>query len=95
MAIGILNALICGFAYAEEFTFEWPANTEPDMDHYNLYVNDVLVESIPHPQTQVTVDLSGDWTAYLTAVDTSGNESLPSNTQDSLKPSKPGWFKKL
>jgi len=69
----------------------WDANTEPDMAEYRLYlskqsgqygVTPVLV--IPHPTTQdTTASLGplpdGQKFMVLTAVDTSGNESLHSN----------------
>ena len=68
--------------------FAWQANTEPDMSHYKLYQRTGAVviciqPAIPHPQTEVWVDIAPDdlvSSAYfLTAVDTEGYESEPSN----------------
>lgn len=67
-------------------TIEWNANTEPDMSHYNLYYNGNKVAEVPHSFDQsITVQAptppsDGDYQVWVTAVDTSQNESLPSNT---------------
>ena len=68
--------------------FQWTANTEPDMSHYRLYQRTgqavvCIAEHIPHPQITVGIEMSRDSLAnsayFLTAVDTEGFESDPSN----------------
>jgi hypothetical protein len=68
--------------YVQSVILGWDANTEPDMSHYTLYVNDVAVEpTIPHPTTTTTYTppAPGEYFFKLTASDTSNNESGFSN----------------
>lgn len=59
----------------------WSRNTEPDMKGYNLYVDSVKYNSSEILSTNYTINgLSNDeeYSITVTAVDTSGNESLHS-----------------
>lgn len=67
---------------------QWDANTEPDMSSYRFYLSSVsgVYPSVPvltvtHPTTTGTLGVLPQGTYYVrvTAVDQSGNESLPSN----------------
>ena len=76
---------------ASDVTFEWDLNTEQDMAGYRLYQSASpgivpapglkVGQDIPHPTNTYTLTGVGDGTWYwvLTAYDTEGNESLPSN----------------
>ena len=86
-------------------TFEWDANTETDLAGYRLYQSTTLgtyvfgagnevAEILVGTETVILEDiLSGTYFWVLTAFDTGGNESGPSNevtaTLDSLSPDAP------
>jgi hypothetical protein len=90
-------------AAAFETTLAWEPNTEADMSHYAVYQADVLngktgpwdhVTDVAHPVTtvKVTWDAPGNKSWYVTAIDTDGNESGPSNTvwlYDRIPPANP------
>lgn len=62
--------------------FEWNANNEPDISHYNLYIDGVaLASNITGTSYQVSAGAiaSGTHSFQLSAVDTSENESLKSD----------------
>ena len=76
----------------EKIHLEWDSNTEPDVHSYKVYRSDnsagnfVEIKSVPHRGTgverftdEVTV---GHYWYRVTAVDTQGHESDPSNTVD-------------
>lgn len=72
--------LICSILMvrADTVGFSWRANTEPDLLEYRLYANNVWIASF----TGTTGELSGvDAGTYfsLTAVNTAGIESLPTD----------------
>ena len=92
-------------AMAAEVTFTWDANTESDLAGYNLYQSDVsgdyifgggnAIATIPAGiETYIENVSEGGWYWVLTAIDTSGNESGPSNECskyiDETAPSPPG-----
>jgi len=93
---------------ASDVTFEWDLNTEQDMAGYRLYQSASpgivpapglkVGQDIPHPTNTYTLTGVGDGTWYwvLTAYDTEGNESLPSNevtdTLDTEAPAPPQNF---
>jgi len=94
MAIILVASLcFCGPAFGATLNLKatWTPNTESDMAGYNLYRTDgtrTKLNSglIPHPPSlpylfSITVpdNSAGTATFVLTAVDTSGNESLDSN----------------
>lgn len=90
-------------------TFEWDANTETDLAGYRLYQSNTLgtyMFGSGNEVAEITVGtetvileniLSGTYFWVLTAYDTEGNESLPSNevtvTLDSMSPSAPNNFR--
>jgi hypothetical protein len=100
----ILVPSVC-FSATLNLKATWTPNTESDMAGYNLYRTDgtrlkLNPALIPHPPVlpynfSVTVpdNSSGTMTFILTAVDTTGNESLDSATAskiyDLVPPSKP------
>ena len=80
--------LLPSLAFAAEASFIWDANTEPDMSHYNGYAtkrgedNFQSCFQYPHPTTEGTCSNLEDGTEYtfrIYAVDTSGNQSLPTD----------------
>lgn len=92
------------FAGTSNVTFEWNANNEPDLAGYKLYQsttsgiyifglsNEVL--NIPAGTATGTINvIDGIWFWVLTAYDTEGNESGPSNevtmTLDATGPDAP------
>ena len=86
-------------------TFEWDANTETDLAGYRLYMSTTLgtyvfgsgsevAEILVGTETVILESIpSGTYFWVLTAFDTGGNESLPSNevtaTLDSMSPDAP------
>jgi len=68
----------------------WDANSEPDLAGYRVYVNGVVVGETTDTTFPLPANSEGD--VWVTAVDTSGNESDPSNTVnfDSQPPKPPG-----
>lgn len=94
MKLFILSVLLClypVYAQALEVTLAWDANTEPDLQFYNVYQAEnfgdhtgpwVAIAQIAKPITikTVLVDATKNFSWYVTAVDQSGNESLASNT---------------
>jgi len=104
ISIVLIVAWAC-IAMAAEVTFTWDANTEPDLAGYQLYQSDASgdyifgggnhVFSIQAGIETCVLDVSeGGWYWVLTAFDTSGNESGPSNECskyiDETAPSPPG-----
>jgi len=76
-------------------TLTWTKNTEPDVAIYNIYrkVGSAPIKtpvdkfaSVPVTQTTFAdvVSTDGDFFYGVTAVDTSGNESLLSNVKDKV-----------
>ncbi|WP_103110846.1 hypothetical protein [Brevibacillus reuszeri] len=75
----------------ESGTATWKANTEPDLAGYNVYVNGVKHNSFLLSNLTYRIDNLVNGTSYsitVTAVDYSGNESLPSNAMIMLPTSK-------
>ncbi len=76
----------------EKIYLEWHSNTEPDMHSYKVYRRDnprgkfVAIKSVPHRGIGVerfTDEIpAGHYWYYVTAVDTEGHESGPSNIVD-------------
>lgn len=105
--------LIAGFCVAfaaTDVTLEWDSNTEADMSYYQIYRSDdggttwIMIGQSTHTGdgTETFLDEAvpdGSYKWYVTAVDLSGNESLPSNivgeTLDSVAPAPPTglWVK--
>lgn len=87
----ILTLCCISNASARDVTLEWNPHTDPDLDHFNLYLAEKMLDStgpwalgqtIPKTATTTTITVADDkhFAFYLTATDTSGNESGPSNT---------------
>ncbi|MDI4647386.1 fibronectin type III domain-containing protein [Cohnella hashimotonis] len=69
-------------------TLNWDANTEPDISGYKIYKDGVYLTTVPKTSTsyEVTGLTNGtNYEFYISAVDTSGNESTKSNSVN-LKP---------
>ncbi|MDC7222610.1 MAG: glycoside hydrolase family 9 protein [Spirochaetales bacterium] len=57
-------------------TIEWTANTEDDLDYYNVYVDGTLLDTTSSSSYEVTdLDSSTTYELGVSAVDTSDNES--------------------
>lgn len=81
----LLFLTLCASTLAENVnvTLAWDANPEPDMSEYRLYVgtaHEIYAQPIVVKATQQTVSLPAGTLHYaiVTAVNTSGMESLPS-----------------
>jgi endoglucanase len=93
--------LIMAFSPCLAATVEvsWNANTEADMASYNVYQGNTLIGSVNHPTTLFDIlnVPDGTYTYYLTAVDTSGNESVKTDgitfTVNTIPPAKPTGLK--
>lgn len=106
----LLVILLSVISYAKSYriTLEWDRNTETDLAGYNLYMCESglfqdanIVDIIKDPNaytTEIDVNITRTIYFYLTAYDTSNNESDESNsvdfTPDIIPPSSPGGFKK-
>ena len=86
------------FCFSETITFQWGANTEPDLAGYKLYQSNVsggsytqLGENIPKENTEITINESDARMYYvLTAYDAEGLESDYSNeVSHNAKPNAP------
>ncbi len=89
--MGIIFVLMCiSVAPAADRTFTWDANTEPDLESYRLYMTYTQgqyqfgsgwIAVVPSGTEQVLYDVLDDRPYYfvITAVNTSGRESGPSN----------------
>lgn len=77
--------------YGLDVHLAWDANTETDLDHYRLYQATcyedktgpwLILIDIAKTETTVTVQVEDgkNFSWYLSASDTSGNESRASNT---------------
>lgn len=80
-------------AHAYTCTLTWDANTEADLSGYRLYLNDVAVPPDVPAQSNTTINecQPGD-VFHLTAFDTVGNESVPSDpvtVRDTVAPAAP------
>lgn len=96
-----LLVLIPTFAFSATVEVSWNANTEADMASYNVYQGATLVGNVLHPTTKYTVNnlADGTYSFSVTAVDTSGNESLRSDAVsikiDTTAPAKPTGIKAI
>ena len=105
----IILLVMTGIAWADsDINFTWTQNTESDLAGYRIYNSEVSgdytfgegneVIMIPVGSGAVTVEGVTDGTKYwvITAFDTDGNESLPSNeltiTLDTEAPAAPRDF---
>lgn len=59
-------------------TLDWDDNTDYDFGYYRVYRNDVYIADANTSEFSETLDSSGIYTYYVTAVDTGGLESEPS-----------------
>jgi len=80
----LLLATGIGLAAQKTVTISWNRNTETDMQQYKVYLNDVLVATVPQsPSGNIlswtgSVDIrDGDNVAKVIAVDEAGNKSQP------------------
>lgn len=87
LALAVLMAAIgmAASASAQDRTWDvrlaWDPNTEPDLAKYSLYENGAKVLDIPAgTEEAVRTVPAGTYSWFLTASDTSLNESEPSNT---------------
>lgn len=84
----LLIGLSLGYAQTDSLNIYWSPNKEPDMHSYRLYraVNEMVFshyQTIAHPDTHAVdkdVQPGNLYVYYLTAVDSAGNESDPSDT---------------
>lgn len=112
--LAAIAVVLCFVSFASaatyNVTFEWNANTEPDLAGYRLYMSSTsnqytygaanAIASVGSVTTaQVTLDLPEGAVRYfvLTAFDSAGNESGPSNqvswtAPDVTPPSAPSNF---
>lgn len=86
----LLSLISLAFASSSNLTFEWNANSEPDLAGYRLYQstssgvyilgqgNEVL-DILAGTMIETINVADGTWFWVLTAYDTEGNESGPSN----------------
>lgn len=66
----------------DEIKLSWNQNPENDMFGYNIYVDGKKINSMPITRDMYTLkaqDYAKVYTIYITAVDLSGNESVPSD----------------
>lgn len=105
LLIGAMVLALGSAAWAATLTVMWDANTEEDLAGYRLYQSDTAgaytygtehaISDVPAGTETATVQdiADGTWFWVLTAYDTSGNESLPSNevtkTIDGTAPNAP------
>lgn len=84
--IALLFLLLATPAFANHQEFSWDANIEPDLKEYRLYtcpalpctkLEGVLYSVTPMTKLPITHGTEGD--AFVTAIDTSDNESVESN----------------
>lgn len=76
----------------DEIQLNWDNNSEEDLDHYNIYRDSVKIdESLTNEYLDNSVSLNTEYDYYITAVDTSDNESTASNTETIISIS-PGWY---
>lgn len=103
-----LMLLVASSAYSASIEFGWSANTESDLAGYRLYQTSQqgqyqygsakAVKQIPAGTQTCTLDVTADGTYYyvLTAYDTGGLESGPSNEVnvkvDTTAPAAPTGF---
>jgi len=84
-------------AYALDVTLKWDPHPNPDLDHYTLYQADHFpdktgpwqkLQDIEKTLTTVTINTEPGkfFTWYITATNTSGTESGPSNTVSLYEP---------
>ena len=78
--------LVTGISLAAQktVTISWNRNTETDMQQYEVYLNDVLVATVPQSSSGNTISWTGsvdirdgDNVAKVIAVDEAGNKSQP------------------
>ncbi|MBR9682473.1 MAG: hypothetical protein GOV02_02255 [Candidatus Aenigmarchaeota archaeon] len=93
------------WAHSADITFEWDANTEPDLAGYKLHAggatgvyNPDLTIDVGNVVTYTATGFSdGDWFFAATAYDKDGNESGYSNevavTIDTVAPGAPTAFR--
>jgi large repetitive protein len=95
----LLTILLASPIWSATVEVSWNANTETDMASYNVYQGNTLIGSVNHPTTLFDIlnVPDGTYTYYLTAVDTSGNESVKTDgitfTVNTIPPAKPTGLK--
>ncbi len=102
LMVTVIFLLTAGIAVADNsVAFTWDANPESDLAGYRLYQTDTAgvyvygesfaVEEIPAGTETVTITGVSDGTMFwvLTAYDTEGNESGPSNEVSAILDSTP------
>ena len=90
-------ALMIGVAHSADKTLRWDANTESDLGGYKIYFSVIGVDDwsyvdvgnvTQYKRSDLGIMVDG-YNYYVTAYDTSGNESGPSNVIDDVSPSPP------
>lgn len=95
----LLTILLASPIWSATVEVSWNANTEADMASYNVYQGNTLIGNVLHPTTLFDIlnVPDGTYTYYLTAVDTSGNESVKTDgitfTVNTIPPAKPTGLK--
>ena len=91
--------LLASAIWSATVELSWNANTETDMASYNIYQGTTLIGTVNHPGTMFDIlnVPDGTYNYYLSAVDTSGNESIKTDaltfTVNAKPPEKPTGFK--
>jgi len=92
-----LFGLLIGVAHSADKTLTWDANTETDLAGYKIYYAPIGIETwtavnvgnVTQYSRSALGILEDGHNYYVTAYDTSGNESGPSNVIDDVSPSPP------
>lgn len=91
----LLFAVPAAAQQAEDFSFSWDANTEPDLAGYKVYYGNVrgtygnVIDVVNVTQYTLTGLQPGTYYIVVTAYDTSMNESEYSNEIDNDPPDNP------
>jgi len=96
LILTVLFAFVTSLAWAgTTVTLKWDANTEADLAGYRVYQDGKKIADIscaakdPNCCTWTSEELTEPHKWYVTAYDTDGFESGPSNTVDSYPPNTP------
>lgn len=88
----LLIILLPTLCFGIDFTIQWDANTEPDLDHYEVHRAQIigtnrsgpysLLDIVDKTITTYTdlIQIDENWTYVVIAVDLAGNRSLMSNS---------------
>ncbi|RMG33884.1 MAG: hypothetical protein D6732_11180 [Methanobacteriota archaeon] len=84
---GQVQGLTANAVSSSQIDLTWTANTEPDLDHYNVYRDGVLVASVSTSSySDVGLSAGTSYSYEVSAVDMSGNEGLRSIATNATTP---------